>query len=439
MLVWYWPFMRKYVRVVVVVLCITCAGGCGFPRPTPLGGVDAADDGGSNSSPICTANQALRCNGSDLVRCNADGTAEVDESCALGCNATELRCNDVNPSNGLAPYLDMTSGEPDLDLGTKATINTDDGTVLVDGKVVAVNHAMISQASAPSIQVFIVHSVTTADVTITGSNALAIVSNGDVKVGGILAASATATTPGSGGFNDGACKGSDGVSMLDVGILAGSGGGGFGHTGGLGGNAMGGTPTATASGGDAGTATGNLTLVPLRGGCDGGGLNLSGSVLKGGAGGGAIQLVSRTKITVSGAVAANGSSFIAGGSGGGILLEAPLVEVPGSVVANGGGGAGGCFVLGIPPAEDGRLDAKPAVGGSVSACSTPSAGANGGNGGAGSTGATSGASNLAGGANAFGGHGGGSVGRIRVNTVSAGLHTTGLFSPNPTTGTIGSR
>jgi hypothetical protein len=46
---------------------------------------------------------------------------------------------------------------------------------------------------------------------------------------------------------------------------------------------------------------------------------------------------------------------------------------------------------------------------------------------------------LAGGANAFGGHGGGSVGRIRVNTVSVGLHTTGLFSPNPTTGTIASR
>jgi hypothetical protein len=81
----------------------------------------------------------------------------------------------------------------------------------------------------------------------------------------------------------------------------------------------------------------------------------------------------------------------------------------------------------------------PAMGGIP--CSAGTLGGKGGNGGARNSGATAGASvNAAGmGLEAFAGYGGGGVGRIRVNTVSGGLHTTGLFSPNPTTGAIGSR
>src|SRR5258706_9545153 len=117
--------MKQYMWFAHVIVCIMWAGSCGFPRPLDVGG-----DGSPSS--ICMANQAVRCDGSELVRCNGEGTAEVKESCSLGCSGTELRCNDVQPSNGLAPYLDMTSGEPDFDLGTMATINTDDGTFLVD-------------------------------------------------------------------------------------------------------------------------------------------------------------------------------------------------------------------------------------------------------------------------------------------------------------------
>lgn len=169
---------------------------------------------------------------------------------------------------------------------------------------------------------------------------------------------------------------------------------------------------------------------PLRGGCNSGAFSSLA-----GRGGGAIQLVSRTKITISGVVAANGSSNTGGGSGGGILLEAPVVEVPGSVVANGGAGGGGCAFP--TPAENGRLDATPAMGGP--ACVF---GARGGNGGAGGSGAGIGVSvDMTGhGASAgFGGHGGGGVGRIRANTKSGGLHATGIFSPNPTTGTLATR
>lgn len=364
--------MKQYMRFAQVIACITWAGSCGFPRPA-----DVADDGGFNS--ICTANQAVRCDSSNLVRCNGDGTAEVSESCSLGCSATKPRCNDVQPSNHLAPYLDMAGGEPDLDLGTAATINTDDGTVLVDGKLVVVKSTAIGQTSAPTVRVLIVNSLTATDVTITGSNALAVVSNGDLRIrGGFTASAQGITTRGPGAFNDGTCQGAEGAFMN--GTVAGAGGGGFGGAGGRGGSAT--NDFGIAAGGTGGTPTGNPTLIPLRGGCDSG--KLGASLF--GFGGGAMQLVSRAKILVSGVVSANGSSGSGGGSGGGILLEAPIVEVSGSVVANGGAGAGGCF---IPKAgEDGRLDAMPATGGDP--CDTN--GGKGGNGGAGNSGAGNGAS-----------------------------------------------
>ncbi|HEX7841952.1 MAG TPA: hypothetical protein VF469_30990 [Kofleriaceae bacterium] len=364
------------------------------------------------------------------MRCNSDGTAEVSESCTLGCNATQVRCNDIDPSNGLGQYLDVTSGEPDFDLGTAATINTDNGTVMVDGKPVAMRSALVAQTSAPTILVFIVHSLTAADVTITGDNAFAVVSSSDIKLGGVFAASAHGSMPGPGRYNDGTCRGGEADTAVGQ-ALGGAGGGGFGAAGGRGGTAT--NDNGTSAGGAGGTSTGNANLVPLRGGCDGGEL---GTIA--GTGGGAMQLVSRTKITVSGVVAANGSSFIGGGSGGGILLEAPIVEASGSVVANGGGGASGCL---LPmPGEDGRLDAAPATGGLACGNNNGLAGVNGG---AGNSGAGNGAGSSRTGEGAvvvvFAGHGGGGVGRIRVNTTPGGFHRAGLFSPNPSTGALATR
>src|ERR1043166_922774 len=113
--------MKLWVLLVVVFMI---GGACGFPRPAD---VPFPDSGGSDaSSSICNANQSLRCSGNDLVRCNNDGTAEISDTCPLGCNVSAVRCNDINPSNGLATYLDMASNESDLDLGATATINTDD-------------------------------------------------------------------------------------------------------------------------------------------------------------------------------------------------------------------------------------------------------------------------------------------------------------------------
>lgn len=444
--------MGRNVWLVPIVACTTWALGCDFPRPADVGGMDAANsstDGAGSSidaavdgtvdvdaaSPsTCNASQPLRCAGSTLVRCNSDGTGEVNDECLLGCNASELRCKDLDPSNGLAGLLDMSAGEPDLDLRTMARINTDDGTVIVNGNPVAVKNALIAQPFAPSIRVLIVHSLIAADVKITGTNALAIVSHGDLQITGLLAASANGNTAGAGAFSDGACDGA--ASSMPAGTLfGGAGGGGFATPGGRGGS---GTNNDGVAGGAAGgAAAGNALLIPLRGGCSGG--PILGRSDSAGRGGGAIQLVSRSKVLISGIVAVNGSAGAggAGGSGGGVLLEAPVAEVSGSVVANGAGGTSGCFLSSQGVAEDGRLDAMRAAGGASCNAFTGA----GGYGGARDFGAgfgdsvdQSGTGNLA-----AGGSGGGSAGRIRVNTPSGGLHATGVFSPNPTTGPIAVR
>ncbi len=346
----------------------------------------------------------------------------------LGCSNPAQRCNDVAPSNGLASYIDVSSGEPDIDLGMMSTINTDNGTVMADGKSVTVRSALMAQASAPTILVFIVHSLTAENVTITGSNAFALVSNGDIAIAGVFAASANSDVPGPGRFNEATCRG--GNSMSVGGAFNGAGGGGFGTAGGAGGSAT--NTLGTSAGGASGSPTGNPTLTPLRGGCDSGTYFVG---LKSGSGGGAIQLVSRTKIIIGGVLAANGSSFIGGGSGGGILLEAPLVDVTGTVVANGGAGAGGCLFPEV--GENGHLDAAPAIGGGTGCSGT---GANGGNGGAGTVPAGRGTSiSTPDAGNVFAGNGGGGVGRIRINTAPGGFHRAGLFSPNPSTGAIATR
>lgn len=406
---------------------------CSFPRPA-----DVADDAGvledGNNTPVasCVADGALRCDRSSLVRCNSDGTAELQESCSLGCNISELRCNDVDPSNGLAPYLDMTGDAPELNLGSTATIDTDDGSVLVDQVPLAVTNALVMQPSAPAIRVFVVRSLRARDVTIKGANAFALVSNARIEIRGVFSTTNSAThrrTPG--GYNSPGCKGADGNLDLQTGIGPGAGGGGFGSFGGFGGFAR--NNQGSQTGGAGGMPAGNAELIPLRGGCDGGGLAQPwGSA----SGGGAIQLVSRTAIDIVGVVAANGYTAVGGGAGGGILLEAPAVHVSGAVVANGAGGHAGCLFKSV--AENGRVDDAPAAGGSTCDGDPPPQGTGrGGNGGSARNGALSGQTGTyqgPGDSPALGGHGGGSTGRIRINAAPGSTQDMGLFSPRPSTG-----
>lgn len=391
---------------------------CNFPRPS-------AEDGGTTDARFCEPDQALRCEANDLVRCNARGTAEERQLCSAGCNTASVHCNEVAPSNGLATYLDMAASEVDVDLGMVAMIDTDDGTVTVDGSPSVVRNVTVDQIAAPSIRVFMVHSLVATAVRVTGSQALAITSDGEIRIKGTFSVSAQNGAGGPGRLNDTGCRGKDAV--LD-GIASGAGGGGYGLGGGTGGTAT--NASFTRAGGAAGAVTGNANIVPLRGGCDGGLYD----TISGG-GGGAIQLVSRTQITLIGAVASNGNSFGSGGSGGGILIEAPVVDISGTVVANGGAGSGGCFAPKL--GEDGRLDDKPAAPGLACSAGLTS---DGGRGGARTAPAGNGVNiSATNNSNLFAGHGGGGVGRIRINTVSGGLHTTGVFSPSPTTGTLATR
>lgn len=398
---------------VLCVLELVAMAACTTPNPNYRPPADAER---------CEAGAAERCDSANLIRCNADGTGTVSELCLLGCNTTELRCEDPVPSNGLAKFLDLASGQPDFDLGDTATIDTDTGEVKVAGNSVPVFSGTLAQAPAPSIRVYVVRSLVTKDVVVTGKNALAVVSASTIKISGLLTVSAKATVPGPGAFADGNCRGKAGVHG-EPDFDGGSGGHGFGSPGGAGGSGK--NPYGFAAGGVGGTVSGNSELVPLRGGCGGEPEFSSG-------GGGAIQLFSRTQIVVSGAVAANGGGgYNGGGSGGGILLEAPTVEVSGQVVANGGGGASG-----VGPGEDGRLDATPARGGA----SGYSDGGDGGNGGTGKSGATNGGNFVtANSAQATGGDGGGGVGRIRVNTASGDPLRSGLFSPDATYGKMHTR
>jgi hypothetical protein len=160
-----------------------------------------------------------------------------------------------------------------------------------------------------------------------------------------------------------------------------------------------------------GTTYGTSTLTPLVGGSAGGencGL---------GAGGGAVQIVAGVSISVrqSGSISApGGGGCSGGGSGGAILLEAPSVQIAGSVAANGGSGgaasngvAGTAGSTGAPGASGG---AGTAMGGSGSAGSTI-------NGGPGTY------------ASGSGGGGGGGAGRIRINTMTGSAAITGTVSP----------
>src|ERR1044071_3647918 len=113
-------------EIALGIACVVMVSACGFPRPARV-----VDDGGISDSALCVGGQPLRCDGRDLVSCSSDGTGEVRESCVLACSPGELRCMNVDPSNGLAAFLDAARGEPDLDLGASARINTNDGTVTV--------------------------------------------------------------------------------------------------------------------------------------------------------------------------------------------------------------------------------------------------------------------------------------------------------------------
>lgn len=413
----------------------------GVPADGPIG-VDATD--------ACVPD-SVRCSNGQIVTCSPQGTVESTQDCALGCGADGKSCKDLSPSNGLAAALDDAANAPAVSLDPGATINTSDGTIT--GAIVAIPTSVVS-SSPVDILVVKVKSLSAQDIRVTGTRALAIVSDGDVVVSGILDASADHQYAGPGSpVDDPTCQGKDGTRKSDDTAIGGGGGAGFGTPGGAGGSAGG-----LAPGGSGGAVTGSASLTPLRGGCHGGWFGGSSgppSLVETdgspGAGGGAVQIVSRTKIqfTAGGGIAVNGGSAKAdtsifnvqcvlnhacgpgagAGSGGGILLEAPLVVTAPSSALVANGGAGHCGTKGT--AASPTIDDTPAPG-------TNCGGFSGGSGAAGSSSAGAGTTDSG---IMTGAGGGGGAGRIRVNLAAgASFDSAGAtLSPTPSIGAVGTR
>lgn len=414
--------MKNHSSFVVWLAAAVLGSACGEVSSNKK--VDAAvqNDAAIDAPPECPVGTTALCSGNGLVTCDGEGNITNTETCALGCNATETRCNKVDPSNGLAAMLDEAAASTDLLLSGATTINTDAGTIVDQTGMRTPLTSQVNGSPIGSLVIKVKSFTTGGNISVEGTRALVILSGEDVVINHDINVSARLDVNGPGAItNNASCRGgAPAANNADGG--AGGGGGGFGTAGGTGGT--GGIPVI--AGGTAGMIAGNPELVPLRGGCPGGvsSYNSGGSHAPG-AGGGAIQIVSGTRISVgdNAAILANGSGArgpasvfcvvdtpcgngYGGGAGGGVLLEAPVVTLAATagIFANGGGGK--CGVSGSGQA--GQRSTTPATGQTCSG-DTGSAG----NGAAGATGATNGGNGLN--DDPVGGGGGGGMGRIRVN------------------------
>lgn len=221
-----------------------------------------------------------------------------------------------------------------------------------------------------------------ATLQITGRRPLILVANGNLEIDGTIVGVKSPTNGWYGGgppapsssMRAGQCALNvlaGGGGPADIGAEMGAAGGGY--------CGRGGNGSTVADGGGSpspgGIPYGTPSLVPLAGGSSGGSSNGSDITNHGG---GAIELVSGSLLTIgdNGTVNLGGGGTdpgyaVGGGSGGGILLEAPTVIVRGILTVNGGSGS----AVGNGGSQPGQPSLQPAVGGGKVA-GNGSAGAN---------------------------------------------------------------
>lgn len=321
---------------------------------------------------ICEASQSVCTNGKAQT-CDASGKVTASQDCPLGCFEDQPRCRDIDPSNGLAMYLDMAATAPDLILADGDIVLTDLG-IKQNGKTQTPLPFFFVHAPPGGADILVViakHVQITGKVSVLAlrpnglglSPSLAILADDKITIDGTLDFTGSylnGLTSSAGGVTFADCMGgthNNNFSTTHVGARA-SGGGGGGHAtaGGAGGTVGSEDVQVLYVGGTAGGASGNPTLVPLRGGCAGGADGAG--VLNFVSGGGALQLSSRIAIEMNkGSVLnLNGATppleggptaCFGGGAGGGILLEAPTVQLgdSASLLVNGGAG---CNITGFP-------------------------------------------------------------------------------------------
>lgn len=334
------------------------------------------------------------------------------------------------------PAIELVTGDAvlDTDAGTLTS-----GPVAIDilGEVIA--------------DVFVVWTTgltigTEADLRVTGSLPVVFISTGAITIDGDLDGAGDADSPVVGdnpaGANPPECDAAPAGPGQPCAAEGASGGGGgsFALVGGQGGGGGSGRNCAAAGtgpvpGGTFGEAV--MTRPPnLRGGCAGGagGESLDNGAAAGraGSGGGAIALVARETITISGVVNVGGagggggkerSGGGGGGSGGMIVLEATTITITidGRVAANGGGGGGGADGGTADEGSDGEDSVMPAGGGAKAGSGT-----DGGKGGARADAAQ--AATISG---RGGGGGGGGVGFVRIHSLSGATADPMSVSPAP--------
>lgn len=340
------------------------------------------------------------------------------------------------------------------DLVVTAAIDT--GALTVDGAALPTGVTFDSWTQPGGVELAVLHvdSLTVptgAEVRVTGSRALVVVAANDITIHGTLLGGARRDVAGPGGaapdLGDG--RGSPGAHAGTYRDSGGS-GAGFAADGGIGG--AGGTtcpPPATTVG--TGVLYGDPQLAILHAGSGGGTAFLAScGVRPAGAGGGAIQLTSSTRVVINGGVDVGGGgggggrsltsgncnmgAGSGGGSGGSIVLQAPNVTVAGTLTANGGAGGSSAgdpngdnqvpVEHGVDGQDGGRSDVAAMPGPDVGFWSSA-----GGAGGARNSPAGGGASNSD--CDGNGGGGGGAVGRIVIAVApTTGVVTmTGTDSP----------
>lgn len=391
--------------------------------------VDALPDAST-----CVAASTECLDGETLRTCAASGEAATDHVCAWGCRTTPFaRCAEIVPAGSGVMPVDVA---PSTELGVivlepGTTLDGDNGRIGTlanpnqyrGSGAPGVMNGIDYQVRGP-IAVFRFNKLQIAGaLTLIGNRSIALVADGDILVEGIVDArggcAGSNAGPGgfAGGFKQGGKGSGSGGGAGAIGANEGGGGGGHGAAGGSGGNGV-----FAAGGGP----TGDATISVLFGGAGGGGGSGGASSGSGGGGGGAFQLVSNSRILISGGINAGGCGGKTGtggndgggggGAGGSILIEGKLVELSGTLAVNGGGGGGGDGDAG--GGANATLDRMPAAG-------SATAQAIGGSGGAGAV-----PNGAAGAGGADGGGGGGGVGRIRINTKTGAAAITGILSPS---------
>jgi hypothetical protein len=421
---------------------LAIVAGCGFTGNPPEGTsvvdssidvaiADASADGCAALGSECIGQ------GTKLRVCEVLREQPTDYDCDWGCNSNGVaHCAKLVPAGGylLPADLDPNPGPQAVTLGDgDYVINTITGEITPGVRAAGVNMVLSGidfQVRANKVGVFKFAKLVlgTGTIKVIGNNSLALVSltTIDIAANLDLQGDCDSLNAGPGGTLGGA-QGSSGVGSgggkagggFDNGCYGG-GGGGNGGDGGRGGNFL------IDNGGD----KFGMDAIPLLAGGGGGGGGGGSQGADGGGGGGAIQMIAQRRITITGGInvggcggKTDGTCGGGGGAAGTILIEAPVIDFKGSkLAANGGGGGGGNTGS---AGERASLSNQKANGGD--------GGQSGQNkGGDGGDGADDNDLNGASGQpQSRCGGGGGGVGRMRFNTLSGTIVTSGtvLFSP----------